>query len=157
MILSSVLGQAAIADLAIAELLLDDPEGMFDPGARARLEAFEGMDETTHLGAPIALPALAGAHGQLPGDVDALQVLPVLDAGMAGIGVDLCLCPMEQARGRRQVMGIRTRAHHRVDQSGVHIDPDVRLHPEIPLLALAGLVHLLDPARGDDSWSSSAH
>ena len=54
MILSGVLGQAAIADLPIAERLLDDPEGMFDPGARARLEAFEGIDETAHLGAPIA-------------------------------------------------------------------------------------------------------
>lgn len=52
---------------------------------------------------------------------------------------------MEQARDRRQVMDVRGRAHHRMDQSRVHIDPDVRLHPERPLLALAGLVHLRIP------------
>ena len=96
MILSGVLGQAATTDLPIAERLLDDPEGMFDPGARARRDAFEGIDETAHLGAPIALPAPAGAHGQLPGDVDALQGVPVQGAGMAGIGVDLRLCTMKR-------------------------------------------------------------
>ena len=60
-----VLGQAAIADLPIAERLLDHPKGMFDPGARARLEAFEGIEETAHLGAPIESPRWPGRRPPL--------------------------------------------------------------------------------------------
>lgn len=42
----------------------------------------------------------------------------------------------------RHVVEVGGRADGGVDQSRVNIDADVRLHAEVPLLALLGLAHL---------------
>src|SRR5262249_61278973 len=52
------------------------------------------------------------------------------------------LLPVQQLGQDRAVGDIGRRRRHRVDQPGAAIHPEMRLHPEIPLVALFGLVHL---------------
>src|SRR5436189_270086 len=52
------------------------------------------------------------------------------------------LLPMQQIGQHRAVGDIGWRRHHRVDQFGAAVDPKMRLHPEIPLIAFLRLMHL---------------
>jgi hypothetical protein len=48
-----------------------------------------------------------------------------------------------QQLGQHRVVGdIGRRRRHRVDQLGAAVDPEMRLHPKIPLISLFGLMHL---------------
>lgn len=49
--------QPPIARLAVLEQVLDDVERMLDLGAQARLDALEGIEQPTHLRAPVLLLA----------------------------------------------------------------------------------------------------
>ena len=51
------------------------------------------------------------------------------------------LVPVQQLTQDRRIAHIRRGRLHRVDQLGLATHADVQLHPEIPLLALARLVH----------------
>ena len=62
-------------------------------------------------------------------------------AGIAGVGVDLLLLPVQQFRRLGDVCHVGGGDHDGMHQLAVPIRPDVRFHPEIPLVALAGLVH----------------
>jgi DNA replication protein DnaC len=67
------------------------------------------------------------------------------DLTLALIGLitpDIALVTMQQVAQHRTVMHIRRRRHHRMDDFGTAIDAKMRLHAEIPLVALLGLVHL---------------
>jgi MFS family permease len=52
------------------------------------------------------------------------------------------LVGLQQVGQYRAVGDIGRRSHHRVDQFGAAVDPEMRLHPEIPLVALLRLMHL---------------
>jgi IS5 family transposase len=52
------------------------------------------------------------------------------------------LLPVQQFGQHRAVGDIGRRRHHGVDQLGAAVHPQMRLHAEIPLVALLGLVHL---------------
>ena len=49
---------------------------------------------------------------------------------------------MQQVLQYLRIVNIARRSHHRVNHFGSAIDAHVRLHPKIPLVTLAGLVHL---------------
>jgi hypothetical protein len=49
---------------------------------------------------------------------------------------------MQQIGQYRAVSDISWRRDHRVDQFAAAVDPEVSLHPKVPLLALPGLMHL---------------
>ena len=55
------------------------------------------------------------------------------------------LVTVQQGSCHREIVHVGRRRHHRVDEAGVRIDPDVRLHAEEPLVPLPGLVHLRVP------------
>jgi len=58
------------------------------------------------------------------------------------------LLPVQQLGQHRAVGDIGRCGHHGVDQLGAAVDPEMRLHPEIPLVALLGLVLSADfPSR----------
>src|SRR5215471_20643302 len=64
------------------------------------------------------------------------------------------LLAMQQIGQHRAVGGIGWRGHHRVDQLAAAVDAKMRLHAEIPLVALLGLMHLgIAPCRR--SWSKT--
>lgn len=52
---------------------------------------------------------------------------------------------MEERLGLGHIAHVGGGAHHRVHQSGLGIDADMRLHAEMPLIAFLRLVHLLIP------------
>ena len=52
------------------------------------------------------------------------------------------LLPVQQIGQHRAVGDIGRGGHHRVDQLAAAVDPEMPLHPEVPLVALLGLMHL---------------
>src|SRR5215471_16469485 len=52
------------------------------------------------------------------------------------------LSAMQQSRQYRAVGDIGWRRHNGVDQLAAAVDPEMPLHPKVPLLALPGLMHL---------------
>ena len=75
--------------------------------------------------------------------------MPVHASGLGSIGCALIsrigehdrLFSVQQTMALGDVMDIGRRANDGVHQAGIRIDPNVRLHPEVPLVALLGLVH----------------
>src|SRR5262245_64696661 len=63
--LRRVLGQSAVADLDVAELALDHPEGMFAAGADLCLQPFDLVIKAVKP-AVAERPPLAGLHRHLP-------------------------------------------------------------------------------------------
>src|SRR3954468_669967 len=120
--------------------VLDDVERVLDPGPHLRQRALhrlgpipqsfgQGFDD-----APL--------DRDVPGDIAVLKFWPLVRPGIAGIREDSLLPAVQQ--GRRLVDvgfvggGARDRVHH--PRGDIH--PDMRLHPEVPLVALLGRVHL---------------
>jgi len=56
--------------------------------------------------------------------------------------VDLRLLAVQQVGGLGDVGHVGRTHHHRVHQLAIPVRANVRFHPEIPLMALLGLVHL---------------
>eukprot|EP00952_Eustigmatos_sp_NYUAD-ZCMA_P003416 14924-Eustigmatos_ZCMA.PRE.1 len=137
-----VLGQAAIAQLHMSELTLDDPERMLHFRPDAGLHVLELVHERAHRRGLIQCAALARTHGHVPVGLDALGFFALAHALVARVGEHIALLPMHQPCGLRHVIHIGSRADDRMHQPRVGIHPNVRLHPEVPLIALLRLVHL---------------
>ena len=58
------------------------------------------------------------------------------------VAVDPTLLAVQQLLQHLAVGGVGRRRHHGVDHLGLAIHAHVRLHPEVPLFTLLGLVHL---------------
>jgi hypothetical protein len=59
--------------------------------------------------------------------------------------VDLLLLSMQEFCGLGDIGHVGRSDHHGMHQLAVPIRANVRFHPEIPLVALAGLVHFRVP------------
>src|SRR4029453_12089303 len=122
-----VLRQAAIADLREAENALDhadrvlhaDPDPRLPPIRRATPSA--PMDEVARVRRADA------QHAALP--------------GICRIAPDAAFPPMEQPRQDVTVMDVGRRHFDRVNELALAVDPEVALHPEVPLPPLLRLVH----------------
>jgi hypothetical protein len=55
------------------------------------------------------------------------------------------------------VVHVGRRGNHRVNQLGLAVHANVRLHAEVPLVTLLGLVHLRIACIALTSWSKTAH
>ena len=67
------------------------------------------------------------------------------DIALPAIGLvapDMGLFAMQQFRQNCRVGHVGRRRYHRVHQLALAVHADMRLHPEVPLLAFARLVHL---------------
>src|ERR1700730_608570 len=109
---------------------------MFDPGPHFGLCAvFRALDLIDNTAVAVAaIGEIAGLGGMLPDHHP-----------LAAIGLIIPhpgLLPMQQLGQYRAVGDIGRRRHHRMDQLGSTVDPEMRLHPEIPLVALLRLMHL---------------
>ena len=60
---------------------------------------------------------------------------------IGSVAPNLRLCSMQQARYHLTVMHISRRHFSGMDDLLLTVDADMALHPEIPLIALPGLVH----------------
>ena len=72
----------------------------------------------------------------MPVDVDALGLDPPVHTVVACIGKHRGFLSVHQRMRLRHVVDVGCCAHHRVHQARVRIAPNVRLHPEVPLVAL---------------------
>ena len=139
--LCRVLGQSTITGLLQAEAILDDMEGMLDLGADPGLDRFDLVAQTVKLAAHVQRPTLAWSHGDVPIHFP-FGFRPFSRALVAGITEGFLLVPMQQRLRLGDVIDVRRRADHGMYQTRLGIDANVRFHPEVPLVAFLGLVHL---------------
>ena len=139
--LRGVLGQAAVAGLAMPEEVLHNVEGVLDLGPQAGLDLLDPLQLFT----PAMLgqrPPLAGAHGHMPVDRHTEALLAFVHARVASVAEGILLVAVQQRLGLGHVGHMGRRADDRMHQPRLGIDADVRLHAELPLVALLRLVHL---------------
>src|SRR5215469_14135332 len=131
-----VLGETSITDLLEAKHPLDHPDRVLNLCTHPR---FALVLYPVHLIHPAATSVLAVGevlrsrcsgmdHRRLP-----LITLITPHARLASV---------QQIRQSIDIRHVRRRCQDRVDQLRLAVDPDVRLHPEVLLLALGYLVHL---------------
>src|SRR3954449_1331040 len=129
--LCGVLREAAIAQLLMAEAVLDDVEGMLDHGAYLRERPLDRFGQFAQ-GLRQRLDD-AALDGDVPGNIALLKFGPLVRPGVAGIAEDVFLFAVQQRRRLGDVGFIGGGPDHRVHQPRGDIDPDVGLHPEVPL------------------------
>jgi len=139
--LRRVLDQSAVTGLLQAEAILDDVEGMLDLGANTGLDRFELVAQQVDFLAHIQRAPFARAHGDVPANLT-FGFRPFLGALIPGVAEALFLMTMKERLRLCDVIDVGRCADHRMYQPGVGIDADVRLHAEVPLIALLGLMHL---------------
>ena len=66
----------------------------------------------------------------------------LLRTDITGIAMQAVFLAVEQFRHLQHVGDVRRRSLHRMKQAGDHVRTNMRLHPEVPLAAFLGLVHL---------------
>ncbi|AAW73275.1 unknown protein [Xanthomonas oryzae pv. oryzae KACC 10331] len=136
-----VLGQSAIADLGVAEPALDHPEWMLHLRAHAGFDVFPTLFPST-----LAVVA-DGLDRRGPGGEEGCcfavpQFVAFFCAGIAAVAEHAVFFAMQQGVRHRDIGDIGCCAMDMVRPHGKRIHADVRLHPEIPLIALPGLMHL---------------
>ena len=130
-----------MADLGVTELALDHPERMLHLRAHAGLEVFPTLFPST-------LPLVADGlkHRTLGSNekcsLAVLQFFALIRTGVAAVAKHAVFFAMQQRVRHRDVGDVGGCAMDVVHQPGKLIHADVRLHPEIPLIALLGLMHL---------------
>ncbi|AAW76345.1 unknown protein [Xanthomonas oryzae pv. oryzae KACC 10331] len=109
--------------------------------AHACLEVFPTFCPSTR-----ALVANGLNRGALGGNekcsLAALQLVAFFRTGVAAVAEHAVFLAVQQCVRHRDIGHVGCGALHVVYQPGKFIHPNVRLHPEIPLVALLGLMHL---------------
>ena len=91
--LRGVLGQAAIAQLLMAEQILDDVERVLDPGPHLRQRAFHSLRPIPQsFGQRFDDAAL---DRDVPVDIAVLKFGPLVRSGVAGVGEDRLLLAVQ--------------------------------------------------------------
>ena len=131
-----VLSQSSEADLDEAELELHHREDMLHAGAGFALDPV--LPLAFRVGLQLGLPEpvdAADGFGRVFGEHRLLALIGL-------IAPYLSLMAMQQRRQHLAVGRVGCRGGDRVDQLRLGIDAHVGIHAEVPLLALAHLVHL---------------
>ena len=140
--LQRVFLQTPVAHFHKSELALDHTKRVLDLGPDARLELFDLVDEhIKRIVCLVELLALAQAHGHLPAHAG-LGIGPLVGALIAGIGKHNGFLAMQQTIAFGDIGRMAGGAAHGMHQPGGGIHADVRLHPEVPLIALFARMHL---------------
>ena len=136
-----VLRQPAIARLPVLEQVLDHMERVLDLCPNARLGVLELFEQRPQ---PVGRQrfALAALHGDVPSHRGVPILFALGYALVACITEHLRLLAVQQLVRLAHIAYVGRRRHDRMHQPGLGIDADVRLHPEVPLVALLRLVHL---------------
>src|SRR5579863_602507 len=131
-----VLRQAAVADLLESKYAFDDPDAVLNLRAHSGLVAVLLLDRLVD---PLSPPVAAVDAVARPGSprVDQISVALV---GL--VSPDAGLFPVQQVRQSQTVGYVRGRDEHRMNELVSAIYPQVRLHAEVILLPLGGLMHL---------------
>src|SRR5215472_6951837 len=132
----SVLSEPAVAHFGKAEDPLDDTDRMLDFGAHLRFgPVFRALALVHDTAMAIAAVDEVLRSRGVPADHRPLAAIGLV-APHAGF------VPVQQIGQHRTVGDIGRRRHRRVDQLAAAVDAKMRLHAEIPLVALLRLMHL---------------
>ncbi len=129
--------QSSVTNLPIPKLAFDNAEQVLYPRTNARLLAI-----------PLALLATEVSTLRfalviyLPAQAQCTRSPLVAVAGITRITKDDFIIVSEQSRELIDVRFIGGSHGHRMGGATVHIRSHMNFHPEIPLLAFAGLMHL---------------
>lgn len=131
--LCGVLGQAAVARLAMLKQILDDMKWMLHiPRTLAlRISNFSRMDPQFIFR---QRPAFGAAHRNMPGHRLAMVLCPLLDTLIRRAA-------MEQRMGLRHVSDVASRTNDGVHKTRRSIYPDVGLHAKVPVITFLRLMH----------------
>ena len=133
-----------------------DPEILCKPSTLTEEEALEREERVLDLGTNAGFSPVGGFVGlrqrtvfigALVGEVFRLrrqfpESFPLNLAAVGAIPVEPCFSAMQQIRHFMAVMNVGRRDTRVMHQAGLAIRPDVQLHPEVPIIAFLGLVHL---------------
>src|ERR1700693_3766687 len=135
-----VLGQTAVSHFGEAPQLLDYPKGVFaaSPGPRARPIDHPPAVAQRPLGGRTPVDPIAHSPG--------LEKLSIVFLPVRLIAEQLSLLPVQQIRQLGDVGYPGIGRSHSVDDTAL-VRSDVQLHPEVPVAAFAGLLHLAVAAR----------
>lgn len=134
-----VLEQAPIADFRKAKDALDDADDVLHLGPYLGLGAILLAFDLVHVSV-VAVPPVGevlSSRGVMP---DHGRLAPV---GL--IAIHPCLLPMQQLRQHGAVGHVGRSGLDGMNQLGPAVHAQMRLHPEVPLAPLGGLVHLRVP------------
>lgn len=132
----SIFTQPAISHLRESKLTFDDAELVLHFGSDPRLVSVLGALFISQITVAAALRL-----GEIPGSwriVSDRLLLP----SVRGVTPDSGFLAMEQVRQYLGIVDIGRCGDNGVDKLSPTVDTDVRLHAEVPLIALAGLPHL---------------
>lgn len=108
-------------------------EPMLDLGPDAGVGVFDLFEQVALWHPPQGL-ALAREDGYTPGHREFLILCTLLATLVAGIAKDIGSIPIQECSGLRYVTHVGSVAHHRIYQSGMDINADMRFHAEMPLI-----------------------
>ena len=132
---------AAVADFVVAEVPFHGAKRMLHFGPQRGFGPFHPRRRAVWVqGAAYPRP-----QGDVPVHVPVLVFRPFGDALIAGIPPHQAFAPVQQLWYRGQIVHISWSGDQTVHQPRHHIHADVQLHAEIPVFALARLVHLRIP------------
>lgn len=132
----SILGQATIADLRESEDAFNHANDMFHFSPHPRLGPVLGPLD--HIHDPLPPYATVREILGLGSDGANHRRLPLVRP----IPPDSRLPAMQEAREDRAIRHMGRRGGRRMDELALAVDAHMGLHPEVPLLALGGLVHV---------------
>lgn len=112
---------------------------MLDLGAYAGLTALPALNLSAVANFPDRL-RLRALGGDEENRLAVRQLRTLVCTGIAAIAEHALFLAMQQRIGEGDIADIGCRAFQE-HQPGEFINADVRLHPEVPLVALAGLMH----------------
>ncbi|MCY1375362.1 hypothetical protein D9M69_627720 [compost metagenome] len=78
----------------------------------------------------------------MPIDINVLSLFALFHALVARVGKHIGFLAVHQRVRLCHIVDVGRRAHHGMHQSRFGVHADVRFHPEVPLVALLGQVHL---------------
>lgn len=139
--LRGVLEQTAVPNLLESEPVLDNVKRALDLRTNAGLQLLELFGDAA-LSVVRQRAALARAQCHVPPSGDVLLPVALLHASIACVTEGDLLLAVQQFVRLGHIGRIRRRRHQRMRQPRVGVHADVRLHPEVPLVALLRLMHL---------------
>ena len=132
------LDQPSVGHLVEVEPSLYDSDRVFDLGAHAGLELLGLVQQTAPRPLPVQRPALARLQGQMPVDFGGRRRLGC--ALLARISKRHRLLTMQRALALGRIVDVVCGIEDDVNQRGIGISANVRLHATVPLITLFGLV-----------------
>lgn len=135
-----VLRKALVANLLVTKQVLDHVKRVLDLGPDACLQLLGLLEQACPLACRLQLPALARLHRDMP--LRAQGFFAFVHAPIPSIAEGHRLLAMQQRAGLRHIVDVGGRGDHRVHEARLCIHTNVRLHAEVPGVALLGLMHL---------------